>query len=804
MRFTRLGLAMVSIIGGAWAGTHDASTYGAKPDGYTVSTPFIQKAIDGAAAEGGGIVTFPRGTYMTGALFLKSNVELRIDDGVTLRAIPDEAAFPEIASRSAGIEMMWPAAVINAIGQKNIKLTGKGVVDGNGKYWWLKYWGADRKGGAAAEYERKGLGWAVSWDCKRPQTVLIKDCEDALVKDLTFLRSPFWTIQLTYSARVTVDGVIIRNNIGGYGPSTDGIDVDSSCDVLIQNCDIDCNDDNICLKAGRDADGLRVNRATERVVVRDCITRSGHGMLTLGSETSGGIRQVEAYNIRAIGTTTGIRFKGRVPRGGVIEDIKIRDIVMENVKNPIAIDLDIVQRYPLPPRTNLEEMPAHWRTLTQAVEPASRGIPEFRNIEITRLTAFGADRAMFVRGNRGRPIRDVRLSELSIEAGDAGSIQYASEWNMKDVAIMTPGGKQVQLTDSDHVDLPRAISGEGRSAGAELSGLELKVVGEHTGPLIGPGHPGVEDNRSGFETGCVVMQNGTAHMFVNEMFGIPHRNLRIAHWVAEAGGGWRRVGTIVESIAGRSPLNPRSEVWLTGIAYDEIESRWNIFYVAYHGGDGAVGEIAASDYYGKIWRAVSDLPGRAGVGGPYRDVDIIMRPDADSLSWEGQQGVDSFFPWQVGDQWFAFYGSHNHIPRGPWLVGLAQSPGLAGPWRRVPSESPTPLVKEFVENPVVLQLGARRWITVYDSNSPHAIGYSFSSDGVHWTQEKTLIVQSEGNRWSGDNGLWDVRTPLGLLPADDGSYDLIYTAKLKSQPFWAVGKCTVRFSEPTHLLGEAK
>lgn len=442
----------------------DAAVYGAKPDGVTVSTAAIQKALDAAAAAGGGVVTLSRGITMTGALFLKSNVELRLDEGVTLRAVQDDSAYPEIASRIAGIEMLWPAAVISAVGQKHVKLTGKGVIDGNGDFWWRKYWGEDRKGGLRADYEKRGLRWAADFDCKRPQSVLFKDCEDVTVSGVTILRSPFWTLHLLYCERVTVDGLTVKNNIGGYGPSSDGIDVDSSRDVLIQNCDIDCYDDNICLKAGRDADGLRVNRPTENVVVRNCVTREGHGMCTLGSETSGGIRNVEVHHVLALGTRTGIRFKSARPRGGVVENIRIHDIVMENVKKPFEVGLaGMVKDYPLPECMKAADMPPHWKTLTQKVEPPERGIPEYRDICISNVTATGATQAFDVCGDPEMPLHSVRLANIKIQASKAGRIEHAAAWTMDHVVIEAGDAKPLTLKECRNVAAPQ-ISGVGTVA----------------------------------------------------------------------------------------------------------------------------------------------------------------------------------------------------------------------------------------------------------------------------------------------------------------------------------------------------
>lgn len=270
-----------------------ANSFGAIADSTVLSTEAIQKAIDSCAANGGGTVTLQSGYYLTGALFIKSGVNLRLDKDVTLLATPDIHCYPEFRSRIAGIEMIWPSAVINIIGQKNASVSGEGRLDCRGKSWWDKYWEMRRS------YETKGLRWVVDYDCKRIRGILVEESSDISLTGITLMRTGFWGCHVLYSDHCTVKGITVDNNIGGHGPSTDGIDIDSSTNILIEDCIIDCNDDNICIKSGRDADGLRVNRPTENVVIRNCTTRSGAGLVTCGSETSGSIRNILCSDLKA-------------------------------------------------------------------------------------------------------------------------------------------------------------------------------------------------------------------------------------------------------------------------------------------------------------------------------------------------------------------------------------------------------------------------------------------------------------------------------------------------------------------------
>ena len=369
--------------------------FGKVSDTSVVSTKAIQSAIDACAKKGGGIVAFKPGVYLMGSIFLKSNVHLKIDKGVLIKGSQNFDDYPEIDTRIAGIEMKWPAALINIINQKNVAVSGDGKIDAQGKFCWDKY-ARMRK-----EYDAKGLRWIVDYDAKRVRTFLVQSSEDITLKGLTFSNAGFWTVQLLYSKHITVDGITVRNNENGHGPSTDGIDIDSSSWVLVENSDIDCNDDDFCLKAGRDWDGLRVNRPTEYVLIRKCVARKGGGLLTLGSETSGGIRHVLATDLVAKGTGNGFQIKSAATRGGLVEDIHFENVVMDSVGNAFLYTMNWNPTYSystLPAGYNYDSIPAHWKTMLHKVEPPEKGVPHFKDIYVTNVQVKYAKKAMNASG----------------------------------------------------------------------------------------------------------------------------------------------------------------------------------------------------------------------------------------------------------------------------------------------------------------------------------------------------------------------------------------------------------------------
>ena len=357
----------------------------------------------------------------------------------------------------------------------------------------------------------------------------------------------------------------------------------------------------------------------------------------------------------------------------------------------------------------------------------------------------------------------------------------------------------------------------------------LVTIEDCSEPVIGKDHPDViaSGNRTGFETGQVVLQNGIYYMFVGEMFDKERQDMRASLWKSDDGFDWTRVRTLKHSLQyDQSPVNMKKEVWITAAEFNEIENRWNIFYIAYTGGIRQYKDPEkhrTRDYYGRVFRAASIHLGREGIEGPYEDVDIIMYPEwaepknlegQQHLSikvvdkkpvenWEGQQAVASFNPFRIDDgSWMAFYGGHWHDPRqSKYIVGLARAEHLSGPWERAYDLKPGMLSKWFSENPVVTRLADGRYIAVFQCriedhdtgegiSKANSIGYSISEDGIHWPYRKVVNILPDHD-WT-----LHMRTPLGLVPEQGNVFRVYYTCRQKVErgddPFFPVGMARVK------------
>lgn len=448
MKFCRcLTLLQALVLAGAFshraanAATLVANDFGAKGDGTTVDTAALQRALDAAAGKR-DTVTLRPGTYLTGSIFVKSGTHLDLPKGVTLRGIQKLAAYPMMPTRVAGIEMTWPAALVNVYKQDDVQITGQGVIDGDGSYWWKSYWDLRKV------YEPKSLRWAADYDARRPRLIQIFDSSHVLLSGPTLQRSGFWTVHICYSHDITVDGITIQNNIGGRGPSTDGVDIDSSRKVLVQHADIDVNDDALCLKAGRDADGLRVNRPTEDVVIRDSVIRSGAAAVTFGSETSGGFRNIEAYNLTAgKGVGSGVLIKSARVRGGGGSNLRIHDLHLTDVRVPIQVNLNWNPSYSyatLP--TDAHDVPPYWKVLTERV-PEPKGLPHFRDVHIWNIEATGAREAIDLAAYPNAKLEDFRIDHVKIAAQQAGRIDDANGLSLQDISLSVTDGSRLTTAD---------------------------------------------------------------------------------------------------------------------------------------------------------------------------------------------------------------------------------------------------------------------------------------------------------------------------------------------------------------------
>lgn len=389
---------------------------GAIGNGLADDTRAIQRAIDHCPKD--GCVQLSAGTYISGALFLKSNITFALSAGATLKGTTNNAEYPSEQTRIAGIETTHPSCLMNATNCTHVSLAGRGTIDGSGQKWWDYFWKM-----------RKERGRGVDFQVLRPRLVCFTRCSDCQISGLHLINSPFWNLHLLYSHNISVVGLTIREPSPHRAPSSDGIDVDSSHDVTISKCDIACDDDDISIKSGRDADGLRVNIPSENVTIRDCHFGTGGGV-AMGSETAGGIRHVLVENCRFDGTGAAVRIKSMPGRGGTVEDITYRDISAKNVRSPIEI--------------NLAWGGDDWKKFVAprfaARVPTELGTPHVRDIHIINLTARDCPTAGFIYGLSNSPVSDIHFDNVDIQATRGLDLRNVGSLDLNGLRIQTQSG----------------------------------------------------------------------------------------------------------------------------------------------------------------------------------------------------------------------------------------------------------------------------------------------------------------------------------------------------------------------------
>ena len=409
--------------------------------GETLVTKELQNLIDRAAREN-GVLLLEKGTYLTASLFLKSHMEFRFEEGAVLLGTTDESQYPVIPTRVAGIEMDWYPGILNCNQQTDVTISGQGTIDGQGEYWWRKYWGDDLKSGMRKDYDARGLRWACDYDCMRVRNVVVMESENITLKDFASTRSGFWNVHICYSSQIHVDGIRITS-CGLHSPSTDGIDIDSCHHVLVENCVTSCNDDSICIKSGRDADGLRVNRPCHDITVQNCEILAGFGV-TIGSEVSGGVHDIILRNIRYKGTDCGFRIKSSIARRGYIKDVLVENLEMINVKYPFHLFLNWNPAYSYCelPEGYEGRISDSWKKLLEQI-PDTIPKTEVSNLTIRNVKAYnepdydGISRAFHMEGFEDMPMKQITFQNVSLECKEFGVINYVQgmQWQKVNVSV---------------------------------------------------------------------------------------------------------------------------------------------------------------------------------------------------------------------------------------------------------------------------------------------------------------------------------------------------------------------------------
>jgi polygalacturonase len=358
--------------------------FGAAGDGQTLDQAALQAAIDACAACGGGTVYLPAGRYLTGTLFFRDNITLHLDAGATLLGSQNPADYPVISSRWEGAEQLTYAPLITGIGLKNIAITGQGTVDGQGDPWWR----ARRE---------KTLAYP------RPRLISFSDCRGVLIEGVTLTNSPAWTVNPVRCENVNVRGITIINPPDS--PNTDGINPDSCRLVRISDCYISVGDDCIAIKSGTQYDQPQRRAACRDITITNCTLERGHGGVVIGSEMSGGVQNVVISNCVLIGTDRGIRLKSRRGRGGVVEIVRVSNLVMDGVHCPFTMNLYYHCNLAKGDRSVSDKNP----------QPVDDATPAFRGIHFSHISAVNVKIAAgFFYGLAEMPLEDISLSDISI------------------------------------------------------------------------------------------------------------------------------------------------------------------------------------------------------------------------------------------------------------------------------------------------------------------------------------------------------------------------------------------------------
>ena len=451
--------------------TFNIISYGAISSSNTLNTGAIQQAIDMASKQGGGMVLVPSGFWLTGPIKLLSNVNLHISSGAVLQFSNKPKDYPLVRTNWEGVDAIRAQSPISAKGQRNIAITGSGIIDGAGEAWrpvkkgkltagewdkmihsggvldskketWYPTEGAlkastmDRPGVIAA-----GFTEANTEEIKeflRPNMISLRECEQVLLEGVTFQNSPAWNIHPLLCKHLTVENIHVKNP--WFAQNGDGIDIESCEFVSVRNSKFDVGDDGICLKSGKDAEGRKRGRPSAHILIENCIVFHGHGGVVVGSEMSGGVHDLFVNNCQFLDTDVGLRFKTMRGRGGVVENVFIRDISMKNIAGEaILFDMYYQGKDPVSTFGNGGETPKI------ELVPVNEGTPQFKNIFIDNVIAKGAETGLLIRGLPEMPIHHIELTNIDVESNQGYRVIEAKDITLKHAKFTETGTKKSEL-----------------------------------------------------------------------------------------------------------------------------------------------------------------------------------------------------------------------------------------------------------------------------------------------------------------------------------------------------------------------
>ena len=440
--------------------TVSLTDFGAVGDGETLCTASFANAIDALSKRGGGHLIVPRGIWHTGPIVLKSNIDLHLEMGAVILFAADEALYPLIDTSFEGLDTRRCQSPLSGYDLENVSITGQGVIDGNGQYWrplkkskvtesqWKAftqgkgvlvrpdYW-VPSEGYAKGEKSAnmnvpQGMETAEDWESVkrflRPVMVSLVRCKNVLLQGVIFQNSPAWNLHPLMCENIIIDHVLARNP--SYAQNGDALDLESCRNALIVDSKFDAGDDGICIKSGKDADGRRRGRPCENVVVDGCTVFAGHGGFVVGSEMSGGVRNIMVRDCQFLGTDVGLRFKSTRGRGGIVENIFIDGISMTDIKTD-AITFNMYYG-----GKSVAEMLADGDNPNNTDKaPVDETTPIFRHIDIRNVVCNGAGRAMEFNGLPEMPIDGISLSDIDIIATRDAEFHNCENINKHNVKI---------------------------------------------------------------------------------------------------------------------------------------------------------------------------------------------------------------------------------------------------------------------------------------------------------------------------------------------------------------------------------